>query len=70
MDLCCSNEREAAKLFGLYLDHKYSLPSLEDSGSGTKVNVQSDSSECTFQVWKGKDKVHVEAIYYKMVRGL
>ena len=28
MVLCCSNEKEAAKLFGLYLDHKISLPKL------------------------------------------
>ncbi|CAB3980151.1 Hypothetical predicted protein [Paramuricea clavata] len=28
MVLCCSNEKEAAKLFGLYLDHKVSLPKL------------------------------------------
>ena len=28
MAWCCSNEKEAAKLFGLYLDHKVSLPKL------------------------------------------
>jgi hypothetical protein len=68
MVLCCLNEKEAAKLFGLYLDHKISLPKLENSGEGMKVNVNNNSMNCTFQLWKAQDKVHAEAIYYKLVR--
>lgn len=70
MDLWCSSEKEASKLFGLYLDHKVSLPKLEDSGKGIEVNVQNDTLECTFQLWKARDKVYAEAIYYKLVRQL
>ena len=68
MSLWCTNEKEASKLFGLYLDHKNSLPKLEDSGKGVDVKVFNTSVECKFQLWKARDKVFAEATFYKMVR--
>ena len=35
--------KEASKLFGLYLDHKSSLPKLEESGKGLDVDVYNQS---------------------------
>ena len=66
--LWCTSEKEASKLFGLYLDHKSSLPKLEESRKGVDVNIYNESMECKFQLWKAQDKVVAEASFYKMVR--
>ena len=66
--LWCTNAKEASKLFGLYWDHKLSLPTLGEGGKGIKVNVQGDEVKCTFQVCKAQDKVQTEAINLKTVR--
>ena len=66
--LWCTSEKEASKLFGLYLDHKSSLPKLEESGKVVDVNIYNESIECKFQLWKARDKVVAEASFYKMVR--
>ena len=48
MDLVCSSDKEAAKLFALYLDHKVSLPKLEESGQGLEVNISNAAMSCTY----------------------
>lgn len=65
--MTCSSDKEAAKLFGLYLDHKVSLPILEECGKGMKVNVFNNRMSCIYTVWRAKKKIYAEAIYYKTV---
>ena len=62
MQLVCSNDKEAAKLFGLYLDHKFSLPKLEECGKGLKLNIFNPTMSCTYELWRAKEKVYAEAI--------
>ena len=66
----CTSEKEASKLFGLYLDHKSSLPKLEESGKGVDVDVYNESMECKFQLCKTRDKVFAEATFHKMVTSM
>ena len=67
IDLVCSSDKEEAKLFGLYLDHKVTLPKLQECGEGMKVVVSNASMSCTYQLWRAQRKVYAEAIYYKTV---
>ena len=65
-ELYCASDK-AAKLFALYLDHKASLPKVEGSGKGIKVQVCDTSMTCINDVWRGRDKIYVEAVYYQSV---
>ena len=67
MDLVCSSDKEAAKLFGLYLDHKIFLPKLEDNGAGMKTGVSNASVSSTYLLWRAQEKVYAEASYFKRV---
>jgi hypothetical protein len=67
MDLVCSSDKEAAKLFALYLDHKVSLPKLEESGEGLEVNISNAAMSCTYGLWRAQEKVYAEAIYFQTV---
>lgn len=70
MNMVCANDKEAAKLFGLYLDHKVSLPKLEECGEGLEVHIFNGKMSCTYKLWRAKEKIYAEAIYYKMVGSL
>jgi hypothetical protein len=65
--LYCSSDKEAAKLFGLYLDHKISLPKVEESGQGIKLKVCNSSLTSIYEVWRARDKIYVEAVYFQSV---
>ena len=65
MDLVCSSDKEAAKLFAPYLDHKVSLPKLEESGEGLEVNISNAAMSCTYGLWRAQEKVYAEAIYFQ-----
>lgn len=67
LELVCSSDKEAAKLFGLYIDHKFSLPKLEECGKGMSVTVSNKEIDCKYQLWRAKEKIYVEALYFKMV---
>ena len=67
VELYCASDKEAAKLFALYLDHKASLPKVEESGQGIKVQVCDTSMTCIYEVWRGRDKIYAEAVYYQSV---
>jgi hypothetical protein len=65
--LYCASDKEAAKLFGLYLDHKVSLPKVEESGEGIKVQVSNTSLTSIYQIWRSRDKIYAEAVYFQSV---
>ena len=67
VELYCDSDKEAAKLSALYLDHKGSLPKVEESGKGIKVQVCDTSMTCIYEVWRGRDKIYAEAVYYQSV---
>ena len=51
MYLVYSRDKEAAKLFGLYMNHKVSLPKLEECGKGLKVNVFNSTMGCEYKLY-------------------
>ena len=63
----CPSDKEAAKMFGLYINHKFSLPKLEQCGKGMQVSVLNEKIDCTYELWRAREKIHVEAVYFKMV---
>jgi len=65
--LLCASDKEAAKLFALYLDHKASLPKVEESCNGVQVQVSNTTMTCIYEVWRGRDKIHAEAVYFQTV---
>lgn len=67
IELFCRDDKEAAKLFALYLDHKISLPKLDDC-SRLKVSVSNEAMHCDYLACKGQAKIFVEAVYFKKVR--
>ena len=67
MDLVFSSDKEAAKLFALYLDRKVSLPKLEESGKGLEVNISNATMSCKYGLWRAQENVYAEAIYFQTV---
>lgn len=66
-ELYCTSDKEAAKLFGLYLDHKFSLAKVGESGKGTRVEVSHELSTAIYELWCAKDKIYAEAVYFQSV---
>ena len=67
IQLYCESDKEAAKLFGLYLDHKVSLPKIESNGEGIEVHVEGTSSNSVYKLWLARHKIYAEAIYFQSV---
>ena len=54
LELFGVSEKEAEKLFSLYLFHKGRIHLIENRDNSTKVSVVSSEKEIDFLVWKGK----------------
>ena len=50
IELNCFSDKEAAKLFGMYLDHRHPSPKLEESENGLKVQVLGENMTCTYEL--------------------
>ena len=66
--LYCTSGKEAAKFYGMYLDHSITLPRVEENGEGVKIHVSSKSSTSIYKLWRARDKIYAESIYFKSVR--
>lgn len=62
-----THEKEAAKLFGLYLWHKGVLNWLEAGNKPVTVAVKNKWLESTFALWRNKEKIYAEATFHKKV---
>ena len=51
----------------MYLDHGQPLPKLEESNKGLEVNVSGENMTCTYELWRAKNKIYAEAMYFKLV---
>ena len=51
----------------MYLDHGQPLPKLEESNKGLEVNVSGENMTCTYELWRAKNKIYAEAMYFKSV---
>ena len=67
LELFGVSEKEAAKLFSLYLFHKGRIHSIENRDNSAKVSVVSSEKEIDFLVWRGKNKLYLEACYCRLV---
>jgi hypothetical protein len=64
--LFCRTGKEAAKLFGLFADHKGFLPKMGEVGS--EVSVSNSSMTSTYKLWHSSSKIVAEVIFYKKVQ--
>ena len=66
LELFGVSEIEATKLFSLYLFHKGRIHSIENRDNSTKMSVVSSEKEVDFMVWRGKNKLYLEACYCRL----
>ena len=64
--LFCRTGKEAAKLFGLFADHKGFLPKMGEVGS--EVSVSNSSMTSTYKLWHSSSKIVTAVIFYKKVK--
>ena len=69
-DVVAIHEKEAAKLFGLYLWHKGDLHWLEEGSKPVLVKVRNTMVSSIFNLWRSKQKIYAEVTFYKKVRGI
>jgi hypothetical protein len=62
--LFCRTGKEAAKLFGLFADHKGFLPKMGEVGS--EVSVSNSSMTSTYKLLHSSSKIVAEVIFYKI----
>lgn len=67
VDMVATHEKEAAKLFGLYLWHKGALNWLEEGNKPVIIHVRNTLISSTFSLWRDKEKIYTEATFYKKV---
>ncbi|KAJ7388112.1 hypothetical protein OS493_039753 [Desmophyllum pertusum] len=65
VDMVATHEKEAAKLFGLYLWHKGALNWLEEGNKPVIIHVRNTLISITFSLWRDKEKIYTEATFYK-----
>ncbi|XP_068680749.1 uncharacterized protein [Montipora foliosa] len=64
-DVVAIHEKEAAKLFGLYLWHKGDLHWLEEGSKPVLVKVLNTMVSSIFNLWRSKQKIYAEVTFYK-----
>ncbi|XP_068745692.1 ATP-dependent DNA helicase RecQ-like [Montipora capricornis] len=64
-DVVAIHEKEAAKLFGLYLWHKGDLHWLEEGSKPVLVKVRNTMVSSIFNLWRSKQKIYAEVTFYK-----
>ena len=62
-----TDEKEAAKLYGVYLWHKGVLNWLKEGNKPVNVVVKNKRLMATFSLWRNKEKIYTEATFYKKV---
>ena len=70
MTFYAKREKEAAKYFCLYLDHKGELCKLEDRSHPCIVEVKSANLHIAYNAWKTSSKIHLEANFTRTVSSL
>jgi hypothetical protein len=66
--LFCRTGKKAAKLFGLFADHKGFLPKMGEVGS--EVSVSNSSMTSTYKLWHSSSKIVAEVIFYKKIKSI
>ena len=66
-NIFAKTEKEAAKLFALYLHHKGEIYQIQEREKGTVISVKSPDLEINFMVWKAETKFYLEACWSRMV---
>ena len=67
MTFYTKREKEAAKYFCLYLDHKGELRELEDRSHPCTVEVKSANLHIAYNAWKTSSKIHLVANFTRTV---
>jgi hypothetical protein len=67
MELTATNDKEASKLFGLFLYHKGYVQWLAEGINPVVVTVKSSTVYSTYNIWRDKEKMYAEATCYKHV---
>ena len=70
MTFYAKREKEAAKYFCLYLDHKGELCQLEDRSHPCTIEVKSANLHIAYNAWKTSSKIHLEANFTRTVSSL
>ena len=63
------HEKEAAKLFGLYLWHKGALNWLEEGNKPTLIHARNTLISSTFSLWRDKESKETYGDSVKAVEG-
>jgi len=67
VSITATHEKEAGKLFGVYLWHKGILKWLEEGNKPVTVTVRNKWLMATFNLWQNTEKIYAEATFYKKV---
>ena len=71
IEFAATNDKEAAKYFGLYLSvPKGYVHWLEDGDKGISISVQSSRVESTYQVCRNRGKIYAQATSHKKVTSI
>ena len=60
MELIAASDKEASKLFGLFLYHKGYVQWLAEGSKPATVTVKRSTVCSTYNIWRNKEKIYAE----------